>query len=70
MFSKIRDNDQDTYLLNLVKDFKLLIEDGDLLKEDEIGLEESDRPFTAARNRNKSVAIKEVYKRFRSCLKG
>ena len=70
MFSKIRDNDQDTYLLNLVKDFKLLIEDGDLLKEDEIGLEESDRPFTAARNRNKPVAIKEVYKRFRSCLKG
>ena len=70
MFSKIRDNDQDIYLLNLVKDFKLLIEDGDLLKEDEIGLEESDRPFTAARNRNKSVAIKEVYKRFRSCLKG
>ena len=62
------DNDQDGILLNLANDFKLLIEDGDLLKEDEIGSEKYDMPFTAARNRNKLVAIKEVSRKFRSCL--
>ena len=48
----------------------MLTEDEDLLKEDEIGSEKSDRPFTSTRNRNKLVAIKEVYRKFRSCLKG
>ena len=41
-----------------------------MFKEDEIGLEESERPFSAARNRDKLRAIKEVYRKFRSCLKG
>ena len=54
------DNDQDKSLLNLVKDFNLLIEDGDLLKQDEIDPEEYDRPFSAAKNRQKLVVIKEI----------
>ena len=53
----------------MVKDFNLLIENRYLLKEDEIGSEESDRSITSARSRNKLVAIKEVYRKFRSCLK-
>ena len=64
------DNDQDETLLNLVKDFNLLIEVGDLLKEDEIGSKEHDSPFSAVKNRQKLIAIKEVYRKFRSCLKG
>ena len=64
------DIDQDENLLLLIKDFNLMIEDGDLLKEDEIGKEETDRPFTGVRNRSKLTAIKEVYRKFRSCLKG
>ena len=38
-----------------------MIVDGDLLKEDEIGKEETDRPFIGAKNRSKLMAIKEVY---------
>ena len=57
-------------LLNLVKDFNLLIEDRDLLKEEDIGSEEHDRPFSNLKNRHKLVAIKEVYRKFRFCLKG
>ena len=64
------DNDQDETLLLLIKDFNLLVEDGDLLKEEAIGSEESDRPFTIANRRAKLIAIKEVYRKFRSCLKG
>ena len=64
------DSDQDETLLLLVKDFNLLIEDGDLFKEDSIGTEENDRPFTGAKNRTKLISIKEVYRKFRSCLKG
>ena len=41
------DNDQDETLLLLIKDFNLLVEDGDLLKEEAIGSEENDRPFNA-----------------------
>ena len=47
----------------MVKDFNRLIEDGALLKQDEIGSE-------AEKNRQKLVTIKEVYRKFRSCLKG
>ena len=64
------DNDQDKTLLSLIRNFYLLIEDGDLFKEDEIGSEESDRSFTSARDRDKLVAIKEVYRKFRFYLKG
>ena len=48
----------------------MLIEDGDLFKEDNIGTEENDRPFNAARNKTKFTSIKEVSRNFRSCLKG
>ena len=54
----------------MVKDFNLLIEDGDLLKQDKIGSEVYDMLFSAAKNRQKLVTIKEVYRKFRSCLKG
>ena len=64
------DTDQDETLLVLIKEFNLMIEDGDLFKEDEIGTEEDDRPFTANNRRLKLVSIKEVYRKFRSCLKG
>ena len=40
------DADQDETLLVLIKDFNLMIEDGDLFKEDEIGTEEYDRTFS------------------------
>ena len=40
------DADQDETLLVLIKDFNLMIEDGDLFKEDEIGTEKYNRPFT------------------------
>ena len=64
------DNDQDETLLLLIKDFNLLVEDGDLLEEEAIGSKKSDRPFTIANRRAKLIAIKEVYRKFRSCLKG
>ena len=67
---QVRDNDQDETLLNFIKDFDLLIEDGDLLKEDEIGSEKFDRPFTVTKDRNMLDIIKEFYRKFRSCLKG
>lgn len=63
-------NDLDEALLNLVKDFNLLVEDGDLLKEDNIGTEEADMPFTVVRNRAKQIIIEQVYSKFRLCLKG
>ena len=50
--------------------FNVLIEDSDLFREEDIGTEENDQSFTAIRNRNKLTAIKEVYIKFRSCLKG
>ena len=53
----------------MVKYFKFLIEDGDLFKEDEIG-KEINRPFMAETTRNKLRGIKEVYRKFRLCLKG
>ena len=54
----------------MVKAFNLLIEDGYLLKQDEIGSENHDRPFSAAKKRKKLVAKKEVYRKVGSCLKG
>ena len=66
-------NDQanDECLLILVKEFNILIEDGDLLKEETIGEEESRAIWkTATKTKNKLIAIKEVYRKFRSCLKG
>ena len=52
------DNDQDETLLLLIKDFNLMVEDGDLLKEEAIGSEQDDRPFTAANNMRYLVCFK------------
>ena len=52
------DTDQDETLLLLIKDSNLMIEDGDIFKEDEIGTEENDRPFVVANRRNRLIAIK------------
>ena len=47
-----------------------MIEDGDLMKDEEIGLEDVRNGFTSLRKRNKLKAIKETFRKFRSCLKG
>ena len=47
-----------------------MVKDGDLLNEEAIGSEKNGWRFTNAQNRNKLIAIKEVYRKFRSCLKG
>jgi len=51
------DDDRDETLLVLVKEFNMMVEDGCLFKEEEIGLEEDRNGFTAAKNRNKLRAI-------------
>ena len=63
------DNDQDETLLVLVKDFNFLIKDVNLFKGETIGSEEHNRPFMIVRSRYKLVVIKEIYRKFRSCLK-
>ena len=60
----------DECVLILVKEFNILIEDGDILKEETIGEEVSRAIWkTATKTKNKLIAIKEVYRKFRSCLK-
>eukprot|EP00592_Proboscia_alata_P011070 CAMPEP_0194365586 /NCGR_PEP_ID=MMETSP0174-20130528/13671_1 /TAXON_ID=216777 /ORGANISM="Proboscia alata, Strain PI-D3" /LENGTH=58 /DNA_ID=CAMNT_0039140387 /DNA_START=65 /DNA_END=238 /DNA_ORIENTATION=+ len=55
----------------LEKEFNLIIEDGDLLKEETLGTEVTMATWeTPTRKRNKLLAIKEVNRKFRSCLKG
>ena len=51
------DDDRDETLLVLVKEFNMMVEDGCLFKEEDIGLEEDRNDFTAAKNRNKLRAI-------------
>ena len=51
------DDDRDETLLVLVKEFNMMVEDGCLFKEEDIGLEEDRNGFTAAKNRNKLRAI-------------
>ena len=41
-----------------------------LSKEDDVGSEYNDRPFLGTNSRNNLTVIKEVYREFRSCLKG
>ena len=48
----------------------MMIEDGDLMKDEEIGLEDHRNGFTSLRRKNKLKAIKETFRKFRSCLKG
>ena len=48
----------------------MMIEDGELLKDEEIGSEEDKKGFTNLKKRNKLKAIKETFAKFRSCLKG
>ena len=63
------DEDPDEILLILVKEFELLIKDGNLFKENEIG-NKATGSFTATNKTKKLKAVKEVYRKFRSCLKG
>ena len=51
------------------KVFNLLIEDNDLLAEDKIGKESHRDDFIAIKRQKKIVEIREIYRRFRSCLK-
>ena len=64
------DDDRDETLLTLVKEFNMMIKDGDLMKDEEIGLEDHRNGFTSLRRKNKLKAIKETFRKFRSCLKG
>ena len=65
------DLSNDECLMILDKEFNLLIEDGDLMKEEIIGTEDTrDTWETPTKMRNKLTAIKEVNRKFRSCLKG
>ena len=64
------DDDRDETLLVLVKEFNMMIEDGDLSKNDDIGEEATRNTFTALNKKKKLKAIKETYRKFRACLKG
>ena len=59
------DDDRDETLLILVKEFNMIAEDGDLFKEENIGLKEEKNSFTAAKKRNKLKVIKETFRNFR-----
>ena len=47
----------------------MMVEDGDLLKEEDIRLEEDRNGFTVVKKRNKLKAIKETFRKFRVCIK-
>mmetsp|Transcript_34952 Transcript_34952/g.40438 ORF Transcript_34952/g.40438 Transcript_34952/m.40438 type:complete len:306 (+) Transcript_34952:850-1767(+) len=65
------DSSNDECLMILEKEFNLLINDGDLMKEETIGTEVTMATWeTPTKKWNKSTAIKEVNRKFRSCLKG
>lgn len=64
------DDDRDATLRIMVKEFNMMIEDGYLFKEEDIGEEAVRDTFTAAKKINKSKAIKETFRKFRACLKG
>ena len=64
------DESSDETLLILVKEFNLLIEYGDLLKEDDIHEVVYIYTFNGVKRRHKLVVIKETYRKFHSCLKG
>ena len=62
-------DDRDEILLILVKEFKMMIEDGDLFKNDDIGTEVVRNTFTTLKKKNKLKAIKETFRKYRACLK-
>ena len=64
------DEDRDETLLILVKESNMMIEDGGLFKNDDIGEETVPNTFTALKNKNKLKAIKETFRKFRAYLKG
>ena len=65
------DEERDETLFILIEDFNMLVEDGDLFKEDEIGAETARATWGSVDNqRDKLQAIKEVYRKFKACLKG
>lgn len=64
------DDERDETLLILVKEFNMMVEDGNLSKDDEIGRESTQGTFTDQKLKNKLKAIKEMYRKFRACLKG
>ena len=64
------DDDRDETLLILVKEFNMMIEDGELFKEENVGEEENRNNFTSLKKKHKLKAIKETFRKFRPCLKG
>ena len=63
-------DDRDETLLIMVKEFNMMIKDGNLYKEEDIKEEVTRETFIAAQRRNKLKAIKETFRKFRACLKG
>ena len=47
----------------------MMIEDGNLFKEENIGEEENRNSFTSLKKKNKLKSIKETFRKFRTCLK-
>ena len=64
------DDDRDETLLILVKEFNIMIEDGELFKEEDIGEEYHRDRFTVLKRKHKLKAIKDTFRKFRVCLKG
>ena len=63
------DDDRDETLLTLVKEYNMMIVDGDIFKEDDIGEEIDRASFTGIKKRQKLKAIKDTFGKFRTCLK-
>ena len=64
------DDDRDETLVILVKEFNMMIEDGDLFKEENFGEEENRNSFTSLKKKHKLKAIRKTFRKFRTCLKG
>ena len=63
------DDDRDETLLTLIKEYNMMIVDGDIFKEDDIGEEIDRASFTGLKKRQKLKAIKDTFGKFRTCLK-
>ena len=63
------DDDRDKTLLILVKEFNMIIEDGDLFKEESIREEKNRNSLRSLKKKNKLKAIKETFRKFRVYLK-
>ena len=62
ILSSYGDDDQDETLFILVKEFSMMIENGDLLKDEDIGEEKERHTLTALKKRNKLKATKETFR--------